>query len=142
MDNPAPIKKRRHVRPSLKQTRALQLISQGYSKRRAMIEAGYSMYYAKSVGPKRLMQSRAVQGVIETMKAEMVNSDLTPQYMVGKIKRWMEAQKDDKEDFKTQQSAYKFWKDIMSEKKEDNNLKKRITFEEFIGEDKKDETKI
>ena len=149
MDNDAPIVlepvkeiKRRHRTPSPKQIKALQLINQGYSKRRAMIEAGYSKSTA-NCKPHLVTRSRAALEVYESMKGALTNSKLNGEYMARKFEKWLEAQKTDKDDYKTQIAAFREFKDVVKPVESESGLKRKITFEEFIGdESEKDETKL
>src|SRR5258708_14965648 len=136
------IKKTRHRTPTLKQIKALQLVNQGYSKQRAMLEAGYSKNVAKVGG--RLLKGRAVLAILESMKKELVDSGLTSKYMALKFKEWMEAQKTvtshtepDREvpDYDTQIKAYDRWEKVINHDQENQTkgYKRKVTFEEFVG---------
>jgi hypothetical protein len=137
MDSAEVVKVKRHVSPSLKQIKALQLRSQGYSKRKAMIEAGYSIQTADH-NANSLFKSRAAEQIIGALKSELLDEGLTTQLMAKKIKKWINAKKTDKDDYKTQQGAFRAWKDVMEPKSEEGHsgVKRRVTFEEFIGEPK------
>ena len=125
--------KRRHRTPTPKQIRALQLINQGYSKRKAMLEAGYSK--ATANGKTHLVtRSRAAMEVFESMKGALSSSKLNGEYMARKFEKWLEAQKDDKDDYKTQIAAFKEFKDIVKPAETESGLKRKITFEEFVGD--------
>jgi len=138
--------RKRNRTPSLKQIKALQLINQGYSKHRAMLEAGYSE--GSSRHPKvNLMNSKAVASVLESMKSELVDSGLTGKYMAKKFQEWLEAKKivtspteEDKvlPDYDVQIKAYDRWEKRMGEPSGGGNgLKRKVTFEEFVtGEEK------
>ena len=124
--------KHRHRTPSPKQIKALQLISQGYSKRRAMMESGYSTNYSNTGS---VTKSRAAVQILDSMKTALYkNPKLAGDYLAGKFEKWLEAQKGDKDDYKTQIEAMKLYKDIMQPQKEDQGVKRRVTFEEFVGE--------
>lgn len=134
--------KRRHRAPSVRQIRALQLMNQGWSKRRAMREAGYSEHSVK-VHPHLVTRSRAALEIFDSMKDALVNSELNGEYMAAKIKRWLEAQKGDPDDYQTQIAAGRLYKDIVTPKEVPaSNLKRKVTFEEFIGEVPKNENKL
>lgn len=126
--------KHRHRTPSAKQIRALQLINQGYSKRRAMLEAGYAKSTA-NCKPHLVTRSRAAMEVFESMKGALTNSKLNGEYMARKFEKWLEAQKDDKDDYKTQIAAFKEFKDVVKPAEEQSGLKRKITYEEFLGEE-------
>ena len=135
--------KRRHRTPSVKQIRAIQLRNQGYSKRRAMIEAGYSINSADT-HKDMVFKSRAAVDIYDIMKNSLRDSGLTADYMAKKFEQWMDAQKEDPDDYSTQLQAAKLYKEIMQPQKENpTNLKRKVTYEEFLGvEDKKDEIKL
>lgn len=133
-------KKPRHVTPSVKQIKALQLISQGYSRRRAMIEAGYSLQTANH-SSSLIVKSKAAKQLTEAMKAGLVEHGLDVDFFIKKFKKWVNAKKSDDDDYPTQQRAYKDWKEIMEPKDEEGRKPTRkITFEEFIEEP--NETKL
>ena len=141
MDNNAPPKevKHRHRTPSVKQVKALQLMSQGYSKRRAMIEAGYSKSTADNK-PHLVTRSKAAVQIMNTMKDALYNNPkLKGEYLAGKFVQWLEAQKDDKDDYKTQLKAMEIYKEIMEPQKETPGVKRKITYEEFLGIDNTNE---
>jgi hypothetical protein len=144
MDNDAPIisvptdtpsVKRRHRAPTTKQIRALQLINQGYSKRRAMIEAGYSKSTANT---KNVVKSSAAIQILDSMKNSLQDPRLSGQFMANKMVQWLDAKKSDPDDYKTQIAAFREYKNIMEPEKDESRIKKRVTFEEFI----EDETKL
>lgn len=131
--------KRRHRTPSVKQIKAIQLRNQGYSKRRAMIEAGYSINSANS-HKDMVFKSRAALDIYESMKESLRSSKLNGDYMARKFEQWMDAQKDDPDDYQIQLQAAKLYKEVMQPAKEvPSNLKRKVTFEEFIGVETKDE---
>ena len=68
--------KRRHRTPSTKQIRAIQLRNQGYTKRRAMIEAGYSVT-SSIAHPAMVFKSRAALDIFDEMKDSLKDSNLT-----------------------------------------------------------------
>ena len=134
--------KRRHRSPTTKQIRALQLINQGYSKSRAMREAGYSDASAKHHAG-GLLKARAIMDIYDMMKDSLRDSKLTGDYMAKKFEKWMDAQKDDPDDYKTQLEAAKLYKEIIKPATpEPKGLKRKVTFEEFLSEGHKDEIKL
>jgi hypothetical protein len=140
---PERIIRHRHRTPTLRQIKAIQLMNQGYSKRRAMIEAGYSVHSA-NVHPHEVTRSRAALEIFDSMKDALINSKLNGEYMAAKIKRWLEAKKSDPDDYQTQIAAGRLYRDIVEPKQvSPSNLKRKVTYEEFLGiEDKKDGNKL
>lgn len=136
MDNVEKPKRKLHVTPTVKQIKALELMSKGYNKRRAMIEAGYSVGSANHSN-NLVTRSRAAEQITEAMKSQLITRGIDVNFMIDKFVKWMNAKKKDKDDYKTQQAAYKFWKDIMDPKDEPvKGIKRKVTFEEFIGDEK------
>ena len=134
--------KRRHRSPTVKQIRALQLINQGYSKARAMREAGYSKNSAKTHAGE-LLKARAIMDIYDMMKDSLRDSKLTGDYMAKKFEKWMEAQKDDPDDYKTQLAAAQLYKEIIKPAAtEPKGIKRKVTYEEFLSEGPKDEIKV
>lgn len=140
------LKKTRRRAPTAKQIKALQLVNQGYSKRRAMLEAGYSKNVANQSS--RLLKGTAIQGILETMKAYLSEEGLTAKYMAGKFKEWMEATKVITShtepdilipDYDTQIKAYDRWEKVINKEEGDKvtGLRRKITFEEFVGGEEK-----
>lgn len=132
-------------RATLKQVLALKYINQGMSKRQAMIKAGYSPSTAEN--PKmKLFAKSGTQRLIDTLKSEMVNQGLMPNYVAGKFKQWFEAKKidhshtgPDKEvdDYDTQLKAFEKWEKVMGIEETDPKVRRKLTIEEFIqGTDK------
>ena len=105
-----------------------------------MIEAGYSVNSANT-HKKMVFQSRAAVDIYDMMKNSLRDSSLTADYMARKFEQWMNAQKSDPDDYNTQLQAGKLYKEIMQPQKENpSNLKRKVTFEEFLGvDDKKNE---
>ena len=125
-------KKHRLITPSARQIKALQLVSKGYSKRKAMLEAGYALSTANKESH-LLTKSKAAKQITDYLKSGLADAGYDTNFVIQKFGEWFNAQKKDKADYKTQQAAYRFWKDIMEPKqKDDGPLKRKITFEEFI----------
>ena len=131
---PEPVReiKRRHRTPTPKQIKALQLINQGYSKRKAMLEAGYAKSTA-NCKTHLVTRSRAAMEVFESMKGALTSSKLNGEYMARKFEKWLEAQKSDPDDYKTQIAAFKEFKDVVKPAEAESGLKRKITYEEFLG---------
>lgn len=127
------------------QIKGLHYMNQGYSKRQALLKAGYSLEVAEHP-TKQFMEKGGVKKMIETMGNELVDAGLTTAYMVNKFTQWMEAQKvvtspteEDKyvPDYAIQMKAYQEWKKIMDADRALHNpggeqVKKRLTIEEFV----------
>lgn len=140
---------RRRTQPTIKQIKTLVLMNQGKSKRAAMIQSGYKVDVAEK--PRReFFKSPAVQAMIQSMASELANEGLTVEYMKGKFKEWLEAEKIDHShtspdqlvpDYDVQLKAYDKWKKIMDEHNQGvmgNNglgkVKRKLTIEEFVSD--------
>src|ERR1035437_6350032 len=88
MDKP---RKNRRM-PTPKQIKALQLISQGYSKRKAMIESGYSMESAGQPG-RILMGAYAVQHMTKGLKEKLFEKGLDLDKIGDKVAEFVDAVK-------------------------------------------------
>ena len=78
--------------PSDKQVKALQLIREGMAPCKAMKQAGYKE--STSEAPSRnLLRSEGAKTIIEQYKEAYTKVGITPDYMGGKTKEWLEAQK-------------------------------------------------
>ena len=132
--------KRRHRVPTPRQIRAVQLINQGYSKAKAMRMAGYSKTSSRA-HTSLVSKSRAILDIYDMMKDSLRDSGLTADYMAKKFERWMEAKKDDPDDYRTQLEAAKLYKEIIKPVDEpQKGIKRKLTIEEFVGIEPKDET--
>lgn len=141
MDNqPAEVgtveKKHRHRAPSIKQIKFLQLLNQGYPKSRAMREAGYSKGTIRGAYRHNILKSSGILQGIDDMRNELRNSKLNGIYLAKKFEQWLDAKKTDKDDYKTQIAAFREYKEIFKPQEGESKIKRRVTFEEFIGEDK------
>lgn len=128
----------RHQKPTNKQIRALHLIAtKGYSKRKAMIEAGYSVTTAShnAINPESFLE------VLEKVKYELLKDpDIQSGFLVKKFKEWMNATKETKfgvvPDYSTQFGGYDRYKELTEGFEKSTNgrkgVTKKITFEEFI----------
>jgi hypothetical protein len=149
-------KKKRKRKASVRQIKALQLMnSLGYSKHKAMIEAGYSQVTASKPN-RKFFQTKGVQSQIMDMGKYLEEAGLNSRYMVLKFKEWMGAQRqisaivigDPKDadskttdfievpDYKTQLEAYKEWKKVMDQAQNPDTTGKKVgrklTIEEFV----------
>mgnify|MGYP001566966698 CR=1 FL=1 len=127
--------------PSLRQVKTLQLMSQGYTKHRAMKEAGYSASSLKQ-GKRIIDNSPAVRNYVNQVYPELIKLGIDAPYEANKIKEWLEAKKPfsshtepDKmvDDFEIQIKAY----DRLQQLKPTVNkkgIKRKLTIEEFITE--------
>lgn len=140
-------KQRRHRPATLKQIKALQYINQGFSKRQAMIKAGYSAKTAASPSI-HLMNKVGVKDILYGMAGDLVDAGLTKEFITLKIKEWFEAQKVDHShtgpdtlvpDYDTQIKAYDRWEKIMEQQiNPEKKVKRKLTIEEFVtGEEEK-----
>ena len=78
--------------PTDKQVKAMELIREGVEPTKAMIQAGYSK--SVSQAPSRnLLRSEGAKTIIEQYKEAYTKVGITPDYMGGKTKEWLEAQK-------------------------------------------------
>lgn len=139
---------KQHRQATVRQIKTLILMNQGKSKHRAMLEAGYARDVAEK--PRRdFFKSPAVQAMIQTMATELANEGLTVEYMKGKFKEWLEAQKVDHShtepdqlvpDYDVQLKAYDKWKKIMDEHNEGvmgntkGKMTRKLTIEEFVSD--------
>ena len=123
---------------TLKQVTALKLISQGYSKRQAMLKAGYSAGSADHPSS-RLLQRVSTQEMLDDFRDILVKEGLTAAYMANKFKEWLNAGKSNgNPDYTTQIRCYDRWKDILEREESPENhgkIKRRISFEEWITGD-------
>ncbi len=136
---------RKHRKPTLKQVLAMKFINEGFSKRQAMIKAGYSPSTAEN--PKgKLFSRKGTQRLIDTLKSEMVNQGIVPEFVARKFTQWFDAKKIDHshtgpdkevEDYNIQMEAYDRWQKIMGIEETDPKIRRKLTIEEFIdGTDK------
>lgn len=131
-------KLRRHRTPTARQVKALQLINQGYSQTKALKEAGYSKHYANS--STQFMRQPVIQAILTGMKDELIHQGLTQKYMAGKVAKWMEAKKEDDDNYDVQLKGYDRWKEMMDYQGESKlnkgGIKRKLEITEFItGED-------
>ena len=139
-----PIKPRKKpkIKPTIRQIKALQYINMGMSKRKAMIKAGYSHNVADEP-TKKLINTPGVQLLLESMRNELVDQDLTVKYAAKKMKEWFEAKKThsshtepDREvpDYDVQLKAYDRWAKIVNVGTEPSQgkVKRQMTVTEFV----------
>lgn len=133
--------KPKKVKATIKQIRTLQYMNQGMSRRKAQLKAGYSQAHADI--PKHIFfKKKGVQQMIVDMAEQLVNQDLTTQYMAIKFKQWIEAKNDKgNPDTKQQIDAYREWKKVMDQHQEAESglkMKRKLTIEEFVMDGKKE----
>lgn len=140
MDNQNPetgkIIKPRHRKPSLKQIKYTQFRSMGYSKAKSMRMAGYSISTSKgSKFMQNIDKSKGVLQVVDDVKDALKNSKLTGQFIADKFEEWLNAKKDSKSDYKVQIEAFRQFREITKPTQQEvSRVKRKVTFEEFIGE--------
>lgn len=134
-------KKRRHQIATPKQIRALQLINQGYSKRQAMLKAGYSVNTANTRSG-IFMKSEGVRHMIANVGRQLEDEGLTAVFIAEKVKEWFNATKEGKKgkdipDYETQQRAFDKWYKLIGgdQQGHDSKVKQRITFEKFVSDE-------
>lgn len=132
-------------KPTIKQVKALQYMSQGMSKRQALLKAGYSLEVASHPG-RGFMKSDGVKHIGRTMYMQLAQAGVTSEFMIEKFKQWLNATKTtnsftepDKQvpDYKTQLEAYKEWKKIVDQHDAETSpvngqIKRRLTIDEFV----------
>ncbi|SRR5258708_1930595 len=138
----------RHQKPSIMQIKTLHLMTQGKSKRNAMIQAGYSISTADHKSS--IVDTPLLMDILTKVKYELLKDpNLSASFISEKFKEWMKATKETKfgevPDYQTQMGGYDRWKDLVDNAEDKNNRKnvsKRITFEEFVTGEEKDDTDI
>lgn len=135
----------KHSRPATsKQITALKLINEvdpetnkPYSKRKAMLKAGYSVKAAEN--PKRLMESQAITTIVDQFKLELKDRGVTTAYLASKYAEWLDATNAiGRPDYHVQLEAGKLIKDVYdlkppTQKTDDKGVTRRVTLEEFIN---------
>lgn len=125
-------------RASIKQVRTLQYLSQGMSKRQAMIKAGYSISSANQAT--RVLASKSMNDLIYSFGDKLLKIGLTPDYMVEKIKEWFKATKlvngREVPDYEIQLRTHDIWREYMSEI-DQQPAKRKITLEEWLRSEQK-----
>ena len=146
MNELTPVKKSllgRNKKPTMKQVRALQYISQGMSKRQAMIKAGYAESSASAPG-NMLMKRAGVKQLLDSFKLDLIRAGLTGEHWANKILEWSDATKIDHSqtgpdlnvpDYDTQIKGFDRWHKVMAPESEPSGIKRKLTIEEFIGGD-------
>ena len=124
-------------------------MNQGYSKRKAMIEAGYALSYASTSSPKEFLSSPGVRATLMGMKDALVNAGLTREYMAQVI---LQATQADKyiishtegdhvvPDHDVRLKASKEWREYMTMKDSEDptRIKKKVEFTEYFDDIKKE----
>ena len=134
--------------PTLKQIKTLQLVNQGYSVRRAMKEAGYSL---GSLNKSHILfkKSPTVQRMMKDLNHKLYEKGYTTEFLADKFMEWINAEKPfsshteaDKmiPDYDIQLKAYDRAKEIMNPEEQTKGIKRKLTLEEFItGEEEQSE---
>lgn len=125
-----------------KQIQSVKYRMQGYSKRQAMIKAGYSVTTATTQDPKT---SKMITTFLEGVKGRFRDLGLDEAFVAEKMKEWMTAEKPlitkqgvigTTPDYKIQIEGYDRYKDIVEPKTTDNRGKKKeLVLTEWINDD-------
>ncbi len=122
-------------KPSVRQIKTLQLISQGLSKRQAMIKSGYSVSSANQA--KHIFDKKTMQSLIQSYNGLFEKQGITPEFIAAKFVEWFNSP-----DEKIQLQAYDRYEKIVGINHENNNppgIKRTISIEEFVfGQDVSD----
>jgi type II secretory pathway component PulK len=132
----------RNQAPTLKQIKTLQYMNQGMTVHRAMKEAGYSQ--SSLVQSSKFKKSPVVQKMMSGLKSKLVDKGFTVDFLADKFMEWMQAEKTvvskfgevTNSDYDTQIKAYDRAKEILDIKETDPKIKRKLTIEEFVNEDK------
>lgn len=84
----------------------MKFLSDGLSKRQALIKAGYSLNSANQAS--RILATKSMEKLVGTFRDKLLDVGLDSRYFAAKIKEWAEAKKYD-----TQIEAYDRWIDVM-----------------------------
>lgn len=131
--------KRRNRRPSPLQIKALQLVQQGMSKRKAMLQAGYSLSSANN--SQKLMRARGVKNALESMRTYLEQEGINQERLAKKLNQFLEQKKIDHshtepdmlvDDTDTQRFAWDRAHKIVNPDTPPEGLKRKLTIEEFI----------
>lgn len=150
-----------HKKASIKQITALKLMNETdpetgkmYTKRKAMLRAGYSKKMANN--PKHLMQSQAIVSIVDKFHLELKDAGITTAYLANKYAEWLDASEpirgiggvvrdpDTKEIimkplYQIQIEAGKLLRDVYSltpQKEDKEKPVKSISLEDFVFSDK------
>lgn len=105
------------------------------SKRKAMIEAGYSISTANQA--KRVIQTNSMKGLTENLLDSLIGAGISAEFLANKFVEWLNAENSDKPDYNTQIGAFDRLIEIfkgLDEGKEKKSLR-RLTVEEWINQD-------
>lgn len=112
-------------------------MSQGYSRRQAMLHAGYKLSTAnQSI---RVMRTNSMINLVESFQDKLAKAGITTDYIAAKIAEWMEATKivngNEVPAYDTQLKAYSIVVTIMkeTEKMQDGKPKPKLSIEEFLN---------
>lgn len=133
----------RHTKPTLRQIKALQYISQGMKVMPAMKKAGYSRWTAKRSTD--IFKLKGVREALSSMRAYIEDEGIDKKRLAGKLNEFLEAEKihsshtePDKKipDYVTQRWAWDRADRIVSpQEANQGNIKRKLTIEEFIGDE-------
>jgi hypothetical protein len=134
-----------------REIKTFQYMSQGMSRRAAMIKAGYSVTTATHSST-RFMNRPKIAAVLADIADELDNVGITKGFIAGKFKEWLNAEKihgsltePDRvvPDYQTQLKAFNEYKDLIKTEQANKGLgsgvKRKLTVEEFWGEENPDE---
>ena len=135
-------------RPTEKQVRALHFLMKGHSKRKSMMEAGYSESSAS--GSQAQIAPMLEQGITPRMKQKLQEFGVHAEAWAAKFKEWKDAKdivvtKDgviEKPDYQTQVKAYDRWATLLGVNGEVKKpgMKRKMTIEEYtFSQDSQDQ---
>jgi phage terminase small subunit len=133
-----------------REIKVFQFLSQGMSKRQAMIKAGYAIQTADKQS-KRFMERPIIKAVLMDIVDELEEVGINKGFIATKFKEWMTAEKihgsltePDRlvPDYQTQLKAFAEYKDLVkyeeTKNKPEQGVKRKITLEEFWDEEQKE----
>lgn len=146
----------RYRRMTPKQKKVAEHLLKGFSRRQAMIRAGYSSRMVKQLNTRKYNRTALtfVEGMVERLQRKGITTD----HLAGKLSEWMEAKKTvsaripgkkadeqtddliyDVPDYETQIKAYDRVERILNpiDRSKNNGYKKKreITFTDWVNED-------
>lgn len=117
-------------RPSIRQVKALHNLSQGMSKRQALIQAGYSVSSSNQAA--RVFDKKSMQNLLETYQGLFKEAGITPEFVVSKFSDWFNSENEE-----IQLKAFDRYEKIMGilgkEDSRRDGLKRRLTVEDFVN---------
>lgn len=134
---------KRRQKPTQKQVDALKYYMQGYSKRQALLKAGYAVSVANA--PTEYFRTPMMLALYDKMQGHFEREGITLPYVAKKVKQWFEAEsvtvdkyggEHRQPDYKIQQGAFDRWKSFVEPKQGEGQLKKKeMTLTEYITGD-------